>query len=112
MIRDAPVLLLDEPTTGLDAEAGRRILEPLRRLMRGRATIVIAHNFATIRDATRILVLDRGRVVEAGTHAELLARGGRYAALYRAQRPAAEPTPGPEPERAEAGTLLGETVPS
>jgi ABC-type multidrug transport system fused ATPase/permease subunit len=83
MVRDAPVLILDEPTTGLDAESGQRLLEPLRRLMQGRATIIISHNLATVRDATTILTLQHGRVAERGTHAELLARGGAYATLYR-----------------------------
>ncbi|CAK7282303.1 ABC transporter ATP-binding protein [Streptomyces misionensis] len=83
MIRDAPVLLLDEPTTGLDAGSGRRIMEPLRRLMAGRTTVVISHNLLTVRDATRIVVLDGGRVVEDGAHAELLDRDGTYARLHR-----------------------------
>jgi ATP-binding cassette subfamily B protein len=83
MIRDAPVLLLDEPTTGLDAASGRRVLEPLRRLMSGRTTIVISHNLMTVRDATRIVVLDHGRVVESGTHEELLTAGAVYARLHR-----------------------------
>jgi ATP-binding cassette subfamily B protein len=83
MIRDAPVLLLDEPTASLDALSSRRVLEPLRRLMQGRTTIVISHNLATVRDATAIATLDHGRIVEAGKHVELLARNGLYAELYR-----------------------------
>ncbi|MGW3208023.1 ABC transporter ATP-binding protein [Streptomyces sp. NPDC001135] len=83
MIRDAPVLLLDEPTTGLDARSGRRIMDPLRRLMAGRTTVVISHNLLTVRDATRIVVLDHGRVVEHGAHADLLRVEGTYARLHR-----------------------------
>ncbi|MFD7134499.1 ABC transporter ATP-binding protein [Streptomyces sp. NPDC059894] len=83
MIRDAPVLLLDEPTTGLDVRSGRRIMDPLRRLMAGRTTVVISHNLLTVRDATRIVVLDQGRIVECGTHDDLLERGGTYARLHR-----------------------------
>src|SRR3954451_18087100 len=85
MIRDAPVLLLDEPTTGLDAQSAQRILAPLRRLMAGRATIVIAHDLLTVRDATRIAVLDRGRVIDTGRHDELLARCGLYRVLCAAR---------------------------
>jgi ATP-binding cassette subfamily B protein len=84
MVRDAPVLLLDEPTTGLDAQSAQRILEPLRRLMAGRATIVIAHDLLTVREATRIAVLDGGRVLDTGTHTELLARSGLYRELWEA----------------------------
>ncbi|PKW19063.1 ABC transporter ATP-binding protein [Saccharopolyspora spinosa] len=83
MIRDAPILLLDEPTVGLDAAATARVLAPLRRLMAGRTTIVVSHNLITVRDADQILLLDHGRIAEAGTHPELMGRGGRYAELYR-----------------------------
>ncbi len=87
MVRDAPVLLLDEPTTGLDAESSHRILDPLRRLMGGRTTIVISHNLLTVREADEIVVLDRGRVAERGGHDELLELDGRYASLYRLHHP-------------------------
>jgi ABC-type multidrug transport system fused ATPase/permease subunit len=103
MIRDAPVLLLDEPTTGLDARSGLRVMDPLRRLMAGRTTVVISHNLLTVRDATRIVVLDHGRVLETGTHDDLIGRGGTYAGLHRLYAV-------PGPARA-AGPLPG-TVPS
>jgi subfamily B ATP-binding cassette protein MsbA len=88
MVRDAPVLVLDEPTTGLDAESGEKVMEPLRRLMSGRTTIVISHNLATVREASEIVVLEEGRVAERGSHADLLERNGLYARLYEAHRPA------------------------
>jgi ATP-binding cassette, subfamily B, bacterial MsbA len=85
MLKDAPILLLDEATSALDTESERRIQEALRRLMRGRTTLVVAHRLSTIVDAHRIAVMEAGRVVETGTHQELLAAGGRYARLYRMQ---------------------------
>ncbi|MFF2009076.1 ABC transporter ATP-binding protein [Streptomyces sp. NPDC058195] len=82
MLRDAPVLILDEPTTGLDRLAAERILEPLRRLAEGRTTIVITHDLALAADADRILVLDEGRLVESGTHIQLLGHSGLYTTLF------------------------------
>lgn len=87
LIRNAPILLLDEPTTGLDAAAGERVLAPLRRLMTGRTTIVISHNLLTVADAQQILYIERGRVTETGTHAELLRNNQRYAHLYLLHHP-------------------------
>ncbi|WP_443073999.1 ABC transporter ATP-binding protein [Streptomyces sp. NBC_01456] len=87
MLRNAPVLLLDEPTTGLDTLAAQRILGPLRRLAEGRTTLVITHDLALAADADRILVLDKGRLVESGTHAQLLAQRGLYATLFHTRPP-------------------------
>ena len=85
LVRDAQILLLDEATSALDAQSEALIQEALDRLGPGRTTLVIAHRLATIRHAHRILVLDAGRVVEAGTHAELLHHGGIYARLHALQ---------------------------
>jgi len=83
MLRNAPILLLDEATSALDTESERQVQDALSVLMKGRTTIVIAHRLSTVLDADRIYVLDRGHVVEAGTHGELVARKGLYARLYQ-----------------------------
>ncbi len=85
ILRDAPILLLDEPTSALDAESEAMIRAALDRLARGRTTLVIAHRLTTILDADLIAVMDRGRIIELGVHAELVAQGGLYADLYRLQ---------------------------
>ncbi len=85
ILRDAPILILDEATAALDTESERLVQEALQRLMPDRTTLVIAHRLSTIEHADQVLVLDQGRLVEQGTHAGLLARGGLYAHLHRMQ---------------------------
>jgi ATP-binding cassette, subfamily B, bacterial MsbA len=85
MLKDAPILLLDEATSALDNESERQVQAALKRLMQGRTTLVIAHRLSTIVGADLICVMDRGRIVESGKHAQLLARGGLYARLYETQ---------------------------
>jgi ATP-binding cassette, subfamily B, bacterial len=83
--RDAPFIILDEPTAALDARAEHELFESIRTLCRGRSVLLISHRFSSVRSADRIYVLDRGRVAEAGSHGELMALGGRYAELFTLQ---------------------------
>jgi ATP-binding cassette, subfamily B, bacterial len=85
ILKDAPLLLLDEATSALDAESERAVQSALQTAMRGRTTIAIAHRLATVQRADRIFVMDQGRLVDSGTHAELVARGGLYARLAAMQ---------------------------
>jgi ATP-binding cassette subfamily B protein/subfamily B ATP-binding cassette protein MsbA len=85
LLKDAPILILDEPTSALDAQTEELILEALERLMKGRTTFIIAHRLSTIRRADRIIVLEDGRIVESGSHDELLANERLYASLYQIQ---------------------------
>ena len=85
IFKDAPILILDEATSALDSESERLVQQALGRLMKGRTSIVVAHRLSTIERADRIVVLDSGRIVEAGSHAELLAAGGLYAHLHSLQ---------------------------
>ncbi len=83
LLKDAPILILDEATSALDAEAERHIQAALAQLVRNRTTFIIAHRLSTVEQADRIIVLDRGAIVESGTHAQLIEQGGIYAQLYK-----------------------------
>jgi ATP-binding cassette subfamily B protein len=85
LLKDAPILLLDEATSALDAESEALVQRALERVMKNRTTLVIAHRLATVQKADRILVMDNGRIVEEGTHAELVAKGGLYGRLAEMQ---------------------------
>jgi subfamily B ATP-binding cassette protein MsbA len=85
LLKDPPILILDEATSALDAESEAIVQRALANLMEHRTTFVIAHRLSTVQRASRIVVLDRGTIVEEGTHASLLARQGVYANLYRIQ---------------------------
>ena len=82
---NAPVLILDEATSALDAESERLVQRAIANLVRNRTTVVIAHRLSTIRRADKIVVMEAGRIIETGTHSELLAHGGQYRRLYELQ---------------------------
>jgi ABC-type multidrug transport system fused ATPase/permease subunit len=90
LLKNPPILILDEATSALDAITEAKVNAALDEVMRGRTTFVIAHRLSTIRNATRILLFDSGRVIESGTFDELVAQGGRFAQLARAQFMVAE----------------------
>lgn len=97
-LKNAPILLLDEPTSALDPTTEAAIMETIKELMRGRTTLIVTHRLATIHAVDRIVVLEKGRVVEQGTGEELLTRGGAYAALYAAGKyPSGETSPSSQP---------------
>jgi ATP-binding cassette subfamily B protein len=91
LLKDPPILILDEATSALDSDTEAKLMTALDEVMRNRTTFVIAHRLATVRRATRILVFEAGRIVEAGTFDELVGAGGRFARLARAQFGGPEP---------------------
>jgi ABC-type multidrug transport system fused ATPase/permease subunit len=86
LLKDAPILVLDEATSNLDVETEREVNAAIRELQAGRTTLTIAHRLSTVQNADRILVLEQGRVVEQGRHAQLLAKGGVYARIFELQK--------------------------
>ncbi|MCR8998367.1 ABC transporter ATP-binding protein, partial [Brevibacillus laterosporus] len=85
ILKDAPILLLDEPTSALDTQSEAMVQEALEQMMRNRSVLVVAHRLSTIKDADEVLVVDKGHIVESGTHNELLSKNGVYARLYKKQ---------------------------
>ena len=88
LLKDAPIVVLDEPTAALDTESERAVQQAIEVLVKNRTVIVIAHRLSTIVGAQQILVIDHGHAMERGSHAELLAHGGRYATMWKAQQQA------------------------
>src|SRR5262249_57885031 len=95
LLKDPPILILDEATSALDAATEARLLRALDEVIRGRTTFIIAHRLATVRKATRILVFDRGRIIEVGSFVELVRLGGPFTENAQHQFPPSPP-PGPE----------------
>jgi ABC-type multidrug transport system fused ATPase/permease subunit len=85
LLKNPPIVIFDEATSNIDTETEVKIREALNNLTRGRTTFIIAHRLTTLHDVDRIVVVDHGRIVEEGSHEELLARGGLYTGLYEAQ---------------------------
>ncbi|HEX2510751.1 MAG TPA: ATP-binding cassette domain-containing protein, partial [Microvirga sp.] len=106
LLKNPPVLILDEATSALDAATERKLQVALDEVMRGRTTFVIAHRLATIRNASRILVFDHGRIAETGSFDELVAKGGRFAELAKAQFMAGETPAGRRARKVKAGEVV------
>jgi subfamily B ATP-binding cassette protein MsbA len=117
LLRDPKILILDEATSHLDSESERAVQQALGNLIRGRTTFIIAHRLSTITNADRIVAIDEGRVVETGSHLELMARGGLYSRLFSAQsldvgRRSQQPHSGGAAASSESKTNAGDTVPT
>ncbi|MGE5312300.1 MAG: ABC transporter ATP-binding protein, partial [Nitrospirota bacterium] len=109
-LRDAPIVILDEPTAGLDAASERRVVDALDRLTAGKTTLIVTHQLATVANADRIVVMEDGRIIEAGNHQELMARQGPYWHLWQEQMADVVTPPGSDGEDANMGTDMGIAV--